>query len=185
MKKKIDKKSLILVLAIIVCLLLIFVWLWWSNDAYQPTIEEALNAHLETEIAPPRVKENICTFEYGNSAYMLYLSEENSLCSVDFEYDAQREKWKVSASGDLGYIPELETRWREIYGENDCPNEMVGETVLVGVRFHDGKIPFVNGQQTTVYTYEVICEDKVYSLDYWELKGFDGNLFNQKQLSFE
>ena len=184
MKKIINKKSSIVILIGLICIPLLIVVLWWTNDAYQPTIEKAYQQGVKAGLCY-EMEQELGLFNYGDEALWLYVSEDEILCTVTFKYDSKREKWTISAKAELGYVSDLGTRWSDIYGNESCAYEMIGGTTLVGYRLHDGKTPFVNGQKTTVYTYQITCENQVHYLDFWELKGFSSNQFNQIQLSFK
>lgn len=184
MKKIINKKYCIIILLGLIIVPLLIVALWWTNDAYQPTIEKAYQQGVKSGLCY-KMEHELGLFNYENEALLLYVSEDDMLCTLTFEYHSKREKWTISAKAELGYISDLETRWYDIYGMESCAYEMIGNTNLVGYRIHDGKTPVVNGQKATVYTYQIISEGQIYNLDFWELKGFSSIQFNQIQLSFE
>ena len=182
--RKFNKKYCIAILLSLICIPLLVIILWWTNDAYQPTIEKAYQQGVKSGLCY-EMEQELGLFDYGDNALWLYVSEDEILCTVTFKYDSKREKWTISSTAELGYVLDLETRWSDIYGKESCAYEMIGETNLVGYRLHDGKTPFVNGQKATVHTYQIICEKSSISLDFWELKEFNSTQFNQIQLSFE
>lgn len=56
---------------------------------------------------------------------------------------------------------------------------------LWGCRVHDGLIPYVNGEKARIYaTYNIEYNGTTYSVDWWDIVGFDHNLYDTMTLEF-
>lgn len=187
MSKKV--KIVLGVSLIIFAIVVIVVWtMLGGDDNWQPTFEEAFEkgknptADIWTG-EQYEVKESVGKIYYSNSGYWLYHSESDELGLVIFKYDNKKEKWKAIETGTFGNIANL-------FSELKNPSEgwfamTIDNENLWGCRVHDGLTPYVNGEKARIYaTYSIEYNGTTYSVDWWDIVGFDHNLYDTMTLEF-
>lgn len=177
------KKILIGIGCIVLAGILIFC-LWFFNGIYYDTPLEALEAekdsatmftgeYLSDELFT--VKELLDIIEIEDEAKVLYISEADTFTVVSCEYSSLRKKWSyigISFSGD----PENST---SVYKKGDSL-EYAGDkinTTVYGVKLADGSVPYVDGKQADVKTYEFSLRGKVYGVEFWSIEGITNDDF--------
>lgn len=158
--------------------------LWFFNGIYYDTPLEVLEAekdsatmftgeYLSDELFT--VKELLDIIEIEDEAKVLYISEADTFTAVSCEYSSLRKKWSyigISFSGD----PENST---SVYKKGDSL-EYAGDkinTTVYGVKLADGSVPYVDGKQADVKTYEFSLRGKVYGVEFWSIEGITNDDF--------
>ena len=159
-----------------------------GDTSWQPTFEEAFADRKQASDkdwsdSQYQVKSSVGKIYYDNCAYWIYESESEELAMVGFKYDGKKNKYKYDLSGSFGQIDNL-------FDYQSNPSEgaysiTLDNENLWGCRVHDGLTPYVNGEKARIYaTYSIEYNGTTYSVDWWDIVGFDHNLYDTMTLEF-
>ena len=184
MVKKSLKSTLLGVILIVVGIILFFI-VGVGDQTWQPTIEKAYKVEVE-DFPEKRMEQSLGLFYYENEAMWLYVTKEGMFYGMWFKYSEKRDKW-TEFGGYQVYLQTIKDRLAATYDPNDPDNnalylDLVGKKncTLRGIRYHDDRIIYVNGERADVYTYDIPYEGETYSIDYWEIRNFDKALYESK-----
>lgn len=176
-----NKKLVIIgIILNIVAVAVIALWIFYdvdtswkrSLDAAFEQVKKSSDADWSAERY--QVKSSIDEIYYSDAAYWLYESGNGELCVVGFETKGNKYKYDffVSCGKPDGLFENQANPADGAWGVS------VGRLNIWGVRPHDGKTPYVNGERAQIYsTYDVIFNNATYQIDWWEVLNI-GDLVN-------